>query len=53
MIAVIEYNKKFQRIIKELFDRVRKINVSIVFITQSYFRALKKARLNSTHYIFS
>ena len=51
MIADIEYNKNFKRIIKELFDRARKINVSIVFITQSYFRALKDARLNSTHYI--
>ena len=47
----IEYNKNFKRIIKELFYRARKINVSIVFITQSYFRALKDARLNSTHYI--
>ena len=51
MIADIEYNKNFKRIIKELFFRARKINVSIVFITQSYFRALKNARLNSTHYI--
>ena len=51
MIADIEYNKKFKKIIKELFYRGRKINVSIVFITQSYFRALKDARLNSTHYI--
>ena len=51
MIADIEYNKKIKRIIKELFYRARKINVSIVFITQSYFRALKDARLNSTHYI--
>ena len=34
-IADIEYNKKFKRIIKELFYRARKINVSIVFITQS------------------
>ena len=51
MIADIEYNKKFKRIIKELFYRARKINVSIVFMTQSYFRALKDARLNSTHYI--
>ena len=50
MIADIEYNKKFKRIIKELFYRARKINVSIVFITQSYFRALKDARLNSMHY---
>ena len=51
MIADIEYNKNFKRIIKELFYRSRKINVSIVFIMQSYFRALKDARLNSTHYI--
>ena len=51
MIVDIEYNKKFERIIKELFYRARKLNVSIVFITQSYFTALKDARLNSTHYI--
>ena len=41
----------FKRIVKELFYRARKLNVSIVFITQSYFRALKDARLNSMHYI--
>ena len=51
IIADIEYNKNFKRITKELFYRARKVNVSIVFITQSYFRALKDARLNSTHYI--
>ena len=51
MTADIEYNKNFKQIIKELFQRARKINVSIVFITQSYFRAFKDARLNSTHYI--
>ena len=51
MIADREYNKNFKRIIKELFHRALKINVSIVFITQSYFRALKDVRLNSTHYI--
>ena len=51
MIADIEYNKNFKRMIKELFYRAHKINVSIVFITQSYFRALKDARLNSTHYM--
>ena len=50
MIADIEYNKNFKRIIKELFYKACKINVLIVFITQSYFRALKDARLNSTHY---
>ena len=51
MIADIEYDKKFEKIIKKLFYRARKINVAIVFITQCYFRALKHARLNSTHYI--
>ena len=51
MIADIEYNKNFKRITKELFYRACKINASIVFITQSYFRALKDTRLNSTHYI--
>ena len=51
MIADIEYDKNFKRIIKELFYKARTINVSIVFITQSYVRALKDARLNSTHYI--
>ena len=51
MIADIEYNRNFKRIIKELFYRARKINVLIVFIPQSYFRALKNARLNITHYI--
>ena len=53
MIADIEYNKNFKQIIKELFYRAHKINVSIVFITQSYFRALKDVRLNSTPYILT
>ena len=51
MVADIEYNKNFKRIIKELFYRARKIDASIAFITQCYFRALKDVRLNSTHYI--
>ena len=49
MIADIT-NKKFQAIIKELFIRCRKLNISLVFITQSYFSVLKDARLNTTHY---
>ena len=44
-------SEKFKAIVKELFIRCRKLNISIVFITQSYFRAPKDARLNSTHYI--
>ena len=51
MIADIKYNKNVKKMIKELFHRGRKMNISIVFITQCYFRALKDARLNSTHYI--
>ena len=44
-------NKKLQAIIKELFIRCRKLNISLVFITQSYFSVLKEVRLNSTHYL--
>ena len=51
MMADIMNNKNFKVIVKELFIRCRKLNVSIVFITQSYFRTPKNARLNSTHYI--
>ena len=50
MIANIMTNKRFQSIIKELFIRCRKINISLVFITQSYFSVPKNVRLNSTHY---
>ena len=51
MIVDIMSRKKIKAIIKELFIRCRKLNISIVFITQSYFRTHKDARLNSTHYI--
>ena len=51
MIADIMRSEKFKAIVKELFIRCRKLNVSIVFITQSYFRTPKDARLNTTHYI--
>ena len=51
MIADITRSEKFKAIVKELFIRCRKLNISIVFITQSYFRTPRDARLNSTHYI--
>ena len=51
LIADIMTNKKFQAIIKELFSRCRKLNISLVFITQSYFSVRKGVRLNSTHYL--
>ena len=53
MIADIMDNKKFQAIINELFVRCRKLSISLVFITQSYFSAPKNVRLNSTHYLIS
>ena len=51
MIVDIMSNKKFQSIMKALFIRCRKINISLVFITQSYFSVPKDVRLNSTHYL--
>ena len=51
MIADIMTNKKFQSIIKDFFIRCRKPNVSVVFITQSYFFVPEVVRLNLTHYL--
>ena len=51
MIADIVTNKKFQSLIKELFIRCRKLNISLVFITQSYFFVPKDVSLNSTQYL--
>ena len=50
MIADGMTNKKFQAIIKELFIRCRKLNISICFLSQSYFSVPKDVRLNCTHY---
>ena len=46
IIADIMNNKNFQAIIKELFIRCRKLNISLAFITQSYFSVPKDIRLN-------
>ena len=51
MIADIISNKEFQAIIKELFIICRKLNISLVFITQSYFYVPKDMRLNSAFYL--
>ena len=51
MIADIMTNKKFQAIIKESLIRCWKLNISLVFITQSYFTVPKDVRLNLTHYL--
>ena len=50
MIADIMTNKKFHAIIKEFFIRCRKLNISLVFISQSYFSVPKDVRSNTTHY---
>ena len=52
MIADIMINEKFQSIIKELFIRCRKINISLAFITQPCFSVSRDVRLNSTHCFF-
>ena len=44
-------NKKSQQILKDLFIRCRKLNISLCFLTQSYFSVPKDVRLNCTHYI--
>ena len=43
-------NKKLNPIVTESFIRGRKLNISIIFITQSYFKVPKDVRLNSTHF---
>ena len=51
MIADMINNNKLSPLVTELFIRVRKLNISIVFITQSYFKVPKDVRLNSTHFL--
>ena len=50
MIADMINNKKLSPIVIEWFIRGRKLNISLVFVTQSYFKVLKDVRLNSTHF---
>ena len=50
MISDIIHNKKLNSIVTELFIRRRKLNISLVFITQSYFKVPKDVRLNTTHF---
>ena len=43
-------NEKLNKIVTKLFIRRRKLNISLVFITQSYFKVSKDVRLNTTHF---
>ena len=53
MIADMIHNKKLNSIVTELFIRGRKLNISLVFITQSYFKVPKDVRLNTTHFFIT
>ena len=52
MSADMIYKKKLNPIVTELFIRSRKLNISIAFITLSYFKVPKDVRLNSTHFFY-
>ena len=51
MIADVINNKKLNIVVTELFIRGRKLNISFVFIIQSYFEVPKEIRLNYTHFL--
>ena len=53
MIADMIQNKKLNSIVTELFIRGRKLNISLVFIIQSYFKFPKDVRLNTTHFFIT
>ena len=53
MIADIINNKKINSIVTELFISHRKLNISLVLITQSYFKVPKYVRLNTTHFFIT
>ena len=53
MIADMINNKRLNPVVTELFIRGRKLNISIVFITQSYFKVPKDVRLNSIHFFIT
>ena len=44
------HNKKLNSVVTELFIRGTKLNISLVFITQSYFKLPKDVRLNTSHF---
>ena len=50
MIADMEFNKKLSPKVTELLLRGRKLNISLIFISQSFFKVPKTVRLNATHY---
>ena len=53
MIADKIHNKKLNSIVTELFIRARKLNISLAFITQSYFKVPKDVRVNTSHFFIA
>ena len=53
MIADMVHKKKLDSITTELFIRGRKLNISLVFITQSYFKVPKDVKINTTHFFIA
>ena len=53
MIADMIHVKKLNSIVTELFVRGRKLNISLVFITLSYFKVPTDVRLNTTHFLIA
>ena len=51
MISHVMSDKKAQQVLKELFVRCRKLNISLCFLTQSYFSVPKDVRFNCTYHI--
>ena len=50
MIADMIHNKELNSIVAELFIRGRRLNISLAFITQSYFKVPKDVRQNTSHF---
>ena len=53
VIVDLIHNKNLDSIVTELFIRGRKLNISLVFITQSYFKVPKDVRLNTSHFFIA
>ena len=53
VFADMIHNKKLNSIVAELFIRGRKLNISIVFIIQSYFKVPEDVRLNTSHFFIA
>ena len=51
MVSHVMSDRKAQQVLRDLFIRCRKLNISLCFLAQSYFSVPKDVKLNCTHYI--